>query len=54
MEGLARDASDVYEVAQRFKLSPYFYDVQLLPGKKGTGSAKVDLASFALQMKVRY
>lgn len=55
MEGLARDASDVYEVAQRFKLSPYFYDVQLLPGRKQAGQASaMELATFALQMKVRY
>jgi type IV pilus assembly protein PilN len=55
IEGLARDGNDVYELAQRLKLSPYFYDVTLLPGKKDADRAtKVDLVSFALQLKVRY
>ena len=56
IEGLARDGNDVYELAQRLKLSPYFYDVQLLPGKKEaqTQKAKIDVVSFALQLKVRY
>jgi type IV pilus assembly protein PilN len=55
VEGLARDGNDVYELAQRLKLSPYFYEVTLLPGKKDADRAtKVDLVSFALQLKVRY
>jgi type IV pilus assembly protein PilN len=55
IEGLARDGNDVYELAQRLKLSPYFYEVTLLPGKKDSDRAtKVDLVSFALQLKVRY
>lgn len=55
IEGLARDGSDVSELAQRLKLSAYFYDLQLLPGKKETASvSKMDLVSFALQLKVRY
>ncbi len=55
LEGLARDGNDVYELAQRLKLSVYFYDVQLLPGKREvTSKTKLDLVSFALQMKVRY
>lgn len=55
IEGLARDGNDVYELAQRLKLSPYFYEVTLLPGKKDADRAtKVDLVSFALQLKVRY
>jgi type IV pilus assembly protein PilN len=55
IEGLARDGSDVSEFAQRLKLSAYFYDLQLLPGKKETASAsKMELVSFALQLKVRY
>jgi type IV pilus assembly protein PilN len=52
IEGLARDASDVSELAQRLRLSVYFYDVSVLTGKKGTD--KSELADFALQMKVRY
>jgi type IV pilus assembly protein PilN len=55
IEGLARDGNDVYELAQRLKLSSYFYDVQLLPGKKeDVKNAKVEVVSFALQLKVRY
>ena len=54
IEGLARDGSDVSELAQRLKLSTYFYDVSLLPGKKESDKDKLDLVDFALQMKVRY
>ncbi len=55
LEGLARDGNDVYELAQRMKLSPYFYEVALLPGKKEIDQlTKLDLVSFALQTKVRY
>ncbi len=51
--GFARDSTDISELAYRLKISSYFYDVKLLPGKK---DAKNDLAltSFAIQMKVRY
>jgi type IV pilus assembly protein PilN len=55
IEGLARDGNDVYELAQRLRLSPYFYEVTLLPGKKEPDkSNRMDLVSFALQLKVRY
>ena len=55
IEGLARDGNDVYELAQRLKLSVYFYDVTLLSGKKDTArDTKLELVTFALQMKVRY
>ncbi len=55
IEGLARDGSDVSELAQRLRLSVYFYDVALLNGKKeGTDKDKLELVGFALQMKVRY
>lgn len=55
LEGLARDGNDVYELAQRLKLSAYFHDVTLLPGKKDTAKdSKLELVTFALQMKVRY
>lgn len=54
IEGLARDGTDVYELAQRLKLSEYFHDVQLLPGKKENNKEKLELVSFALQLKVRY
>ncbi len=55
LEGLARDGGDVYEFAQRMKLSQYFNDVTLLPGqqerKKDEG---LDLIKFALRVKVKY
>jgi type IV pilus assembly protein PilN len=55
VEGIARDGNDVSEFAQRLKLSTYFYDVQLLPGKKeAEKDTKLELVNFALQMKVRY
>ena len=54
VEGVARDGSDVSELAQRLRLSTYFYDVTLLPGKKETEKDKIDLVAFALQLKVRY
>jgi type IV pilus assembly protein PilN len=56
IEVLARDGSDVSELAQRLKLSAYFYDVTLLPGGKGSPEkdSKVELVNFALQLKVRY
>jgi type IV pilus assembly protein PilN len=55
IEGLARDATDVSELAQRLKLSVYFYDVTMLPGKKEAETpTKLELVNFALQLKVRY
>lgn len=55
IEGVARDGGDVSEFAQRLKLSTYFYDVTVLPGQKEAyKEAKIELVSFALQMKVRY
>jgi type IV pilus assembly protein PilN len=55
IEGVARDGNDVSEFAQRLKLSTYFYEVTLLPGKKeAEKDTKLELVNFALQMKVRY
>lgn len=55
IEGLARDATDVSELAQRLKLSVYFYDVTMLPGKKEAETpTKLELVNYALQLKVRY
>ncbi|RLB53352.1 MAG: hypothetical protein DRI90_21260 [Deltaproteobacteria bacterium] len=56
LEGLARDGSDVYEFAQRLKLSRYFDEVTLLPGKQEAKKkdSVVDLVKFALQVKVKY
>ncbi len=55
IDGLARDGNDVYELAQRLKLSSYFYDVKLLEGKKEVeAKTKVELVKFSLELKVRY
>lgn len=55
LEGYARDGNDVSELAQRLRLSVYFYDVTILPGKKEIEKdTKLDLVKFALQLKVRY
>jgi type IV pilus assembly protein PilN len=55
IEGMARDGNDVAELAQRLKLSSYFYDVTLLPGKKeAEKDARIEVVNFALQLKVRY
>jgi type IV pilus assembly protein PilN len=55
LEGVARDASDVYEFAQRLKLSRFFKNIRLLPGKQQTDKAsKVELVGFALQVKAIY
>ena len=55
LEGVARDGSDVFEFAQRLKLSRYFDKVQLLPGKQSSKSDKtLELVTFALQVKVNY
>jgi type IV pilus assembly protein PilN len=54
IEGLARDGSDVSELAQRLRLSIYFYEITLLPGRKEAEKDKLELVNFALQLKVRY
>lgn len=55
LEGYARDGNDVSELAQRLRLSLYFYEVTILPGKKEVEKeTKLDLVRFALQLKVRY
>lgn len=55
IDGVARDGADVAEFSQRLKLSIYFFDVTLLPGKKDNDKdTKLELVNFALQMKVRY
>ncbi|MBK8252263.1 MAG: PilN domain-containing protein [Polyangiaceae bacterium] len=55
IEGFARDGNDVSELAQRLRLSVYFYEVTILPGKKELEpETKLELIKFALQLKVRY
>lgn len=54
IQGLARDSTDISELAYRLKISSYFYDVKLLPGKKDKGASDLSLTTFAISMKVRY
>lgn len=54
LEGLARDGGDVYEFAQRLKVSQFFEEVTLLPGKQETSKTELDLVKFALRVKVKY
>jgi len=55
IEGYSRDGNDVSELAQRLRLSLYFYEITILPGKKEIDKdTKLDLIKFALQLKVRY
>jgi type IV pilus assembly protein PilN len=55
LEGIARDGNDVYEFAQRLKLSQYFDEVTLLPGQQQDKTAeRGELVKFALQVKVNY
>jgi len=55
LEGLARDSGDVYEFAQRLKLSQYFDAVSLKKGVEAEGGkGEVELLSFVLEVKVKY
>jgi type IV pilus assembly protein PilN len=55
IEGFARDSQDVSEFANRLKLSAYFYDVKLLPGKKDKSTTEDGgVVSFGVELKVRY
>ncbi len=57
IEGLARDGGDVYEFAQRLKLSRYFENVKLKEGSQdlsGEGAKKIEMIKFALEVKVKY
>ncbi len=55
LTGLARDSTDVSELALRLKASSYFYDVKILSGGKGTKTANdVAMVGWGMQVKVRY
>ncbi len=57
LQGLARDGGDVYEFAQRLKLSRFFDDVRLKEGsqdKSGDKNDKLELIKFSLEVKVKY
>ncbi len=55
LEGAARDAEDVSELARRLTLSDYFDSVRLLPARtaKDQGSG-LDVVVFALEAQVKY
>ena len=52
--GLAKDGSDVYEFAQRLKLSRYFDSVRLQQGGEDQQTKSLGLVRFALEVKVTY
>lgn len=55
LEGKARDAEDVSELARRMALSSYFADVKLLPAKKQKSpEAGLELVEFQLEAAARY
>lgn len=54
VQGFAKDSTDISELAYRLKISSYFYDVKLLPGKRDGKGGDLALTSFAISMKVRY
>lgn len=55
MAGQARDGEDVSEFLRRLSLSDYFFDVRLLPARKGIDSVtKLELVRFEMSAKVRY
>ncbi len=49
IDGSARDAEDVSELARRLNLSSYFYDVRLLPATR-----EAEFVKFSIEAKVRY
>ncbi len=55
IDGLARDADDVSELARRLNLSMYFADIKLMPANKTIDSeSKLEVIGFQLQAKMRY
>ncbi len=55
LQGKARDAEDVSELARRMNLSRYFYDVTLLPAtKERDQTSGLELVTFELQAMARY
>ncbi len=55
LTGLARDASDVTELAQRLRLSRYFDNVRLEEGGEDPATKDtIKLVKFGLKMKVKY
>ncbi len=53
LEGTARNAEDVSELARRMNLSDYFHAVRLLPAKSAELEG-LDVVNFSLEAEVRY
>lgn len=55
LSGVARDATDVSELAKRMNLSAFFGNVRLLPARKSSDSKSgLELVQFALEAEVKY
>lgn len=54
IQGVARDGSDVSELARRMNLSDYFDKVRLLPGTKRLDPTGLEVVDFALEAEVKY
>lgn len=54
IQGVARDGSDVSELARRMNLSDYFENVRLLPGTKRLDPTGLEVVDFALEAEVKY
>ena len=55
IDGFARDADDVSELARRLTLSVYFNDVKLMPAtKQADPESGTEVIKFQLQAKARY
>jgi type IV pilus assembly protein PilN len=55
LSGVARDATDVSELAKRMNLSAFFGNVRLLPARRTTDTKSgLELVQFALEAEVKY
>lgn len=55
LQGVARDASDVSELAKRMNLSEFFGNVRLLPARRAKDTTSgLDVVNFALEAEVKY
>lgn len=54
LDGAARDAEDVSELARRLDLSGYFGEIRILAAKKSEKLKGVPMLSFQLEAKVKY
>lgn len=54
LEGAARDAEDVSELARRLSLSDYFDAVRLLPARSAKDPSGLEVVQFALEAEAKY